>query len=373
MEKFVLNYEKLERLRNYYKEDGLLIVGLNDSQGVNISSHFLRKGVLECLADALTDDELYPLVIDAFSLIINKTEHIDYLLKNNISLEDIKLSQIHGAVSALEKVMTDIKLPKFLGKVGNLYRLTYAPEKGDERIRISSALEDAKEPILIYSSGVNDLMREVGANPFGIKGDYKERNKRPNYYYTLDKASDPNTLPKVMDSIRRNHNNILSINPDTDIYTLGAYIPKSLKSKEMNIFRDLVIAYNEQLKDVCKEYGCTYVDTEEVGSEYNNSENNFHISAAGHNELAELLLGYIYQNKFESNKSPITKVITPFEVTNGGVQGVIDDILKDYENSKNVAMTLPGYAGIRQGQITGECDSGMKVFEKVRNETSSRR
>ena len=54
---------------------------------------------------------------------------------------------------------------------------------------------------MIYSSGVNDLMREVGANPFGIKGDYKARDIKPNYYYTLEKTSNPETLKKVMDSM----------------------------------------------------------------------------------------------------------------------------------------------------------------------------
>lgn len=91
-------------------------MGLNDSQGVNTTSTFFKKGLLEYLAAALTSDELTPEVINAFSLTMNKTEHIDYFLKNNLSLEEIKLSQIYSVVSALEKVMSDIGLPKFLGK-----------------------------------------------------------------------------------------------------------------------------------------------------------------------------------------------------------------------------------------------------------------
>ena len=94
--------------------------------------------------------------------------------------------------------MTDVGLPKFLGKIGNVYRLIYTPKKGDEDIKISTSLKKAHEPVVIYSSGVNDLMREVGANPFGIKGDYKARNKRPNYYYTLEKTNNPLTLQRVI-------------------------------------------------------------------------------------------------------------------------------------------------------------------------------
>lgn len=32
---------------------------------------------------------------------MNKTEHIDYILKNNLSVEGIKLSQIYGVVRYL--------------------------------------------------------------------------------------------------------------------------------------------------------------------------------------------------------------------------------------------------------------------------------
>lgn len=136
MKNIILDNEKIEKLVQYYKDKGLLIVGLNDSQGVNTTSTFFKKGLLEYLANALTNEELTPEVIDAFSLSMNKTEHLNYFLINNLSLEEIKLSQIYGVFSALEKIMTDIGLPKFLGKVGNAYRLIYTPKKGDEKIRL---------------------------------------------------------------------------------------------------------------------------------------------------------------------------------------------------------------------------------------------
>lgn len=158
----------MKKLINYYQNKGLLIVGLNDCQGVNTTSTFFKKGLLEYLANALTSDQLTPEVINAFSLTMNKTEHIDYFLKHNLSLEEIKLSQIYSVVSALEKVMTDIGLPKILGKVGNAYRLIYTPQKGNQNIHIATSLKQTKEPIMVYSSVVNDL---VGVNPFGIKGE----------------------------------------------------------------------------------------------------------------------------------------------------------------------------------------------------------
>lgn len=365
MKNIVSDNEKIKKLIEYYKDNGLLIVGLNDSQGVNTTSTFFKKGLLEYLASALTSEELLPVVINAFSLTMNKTEHIDYFLKNNLSLEEIKLSQIYSVVSALEKVMTDFGLPKFLGKVGNAYRLIYIPKKGDEKINISTSLKEAQKPVMIYSSGVNDLMREVGANPFGIKKIYKLRDKKPNYYYTLEKASNPNTLKKIMDAIKSNYETILGINPDTDIYTLGAYIPKSLQSEEMNIFRNLVIAYNEELINLCKQYGITYIDTEEVGKKYNNSKINFHISTAGHNALANYILGYMYHNKCESNIANERKNISPIEVTNNGAKGVIESTLYDYEQSCKLANELSGYASKRELAIAIEHRRETEIFQKV--------
>lgn len=365
MEKMISDNEKIEELVKYYKDNGLLIVGLNDSQGVNTTSTFFKKGLLEYLAAALTTKELTPEVINAFSLTMNKTEHIDYFLKNNLSLEEIKLSQIYSVVSALEKVMSDIGLPKFLGKIGNAYRLIYTPKFGDEHIKISTSLRQAKEPVMIYSSGVNDLMREVGANPFGIKSAYKARNKKPNYYYTLEKTNDSRTLKKVMDSIERNYNNILGINSNTDIYTLGAYIPASLRSEEMNIFRNLVIAYNEELLNLCKQYGVTFVDTEEVGRNYNNSENNFHISTAGHNALANYILGYMYQNKIVSKNKNNHRSNDIYEISNKGSEGVIESTSLDYEQSYHHAMELSGYSKERELAIAAEHKRETEVFQKV--------
>ena len=208
-------------------------------------------------------------------------------------------------------------------------------------------------------------MREVGANPFGIKGDYKARYKKPNYYYTLEKTSNPETLKKVMDAMEKNYDTILGINSKTDIYTLGAYIPKSLQSEEMNIFRDLVIAYNEELTNLCKQYGITFVDTEEVGKKYNNSESNFHISTAGHNALANYILGYMYHNKFEANNSTEIKNISPIEITNNGAQGVMESTSYDYEQSCIKANELSGYSSEREMAIADEHRRETEIFQKV--------
>lgn len=357
--------QKIEQLTDYYKDKGLLIVGLNDSQGVNTTSTFFKKGLLEYLAASLTSKDLKPEVINAFSLLMNKTEHIDYFLKSNLSLEEIKLSQVYSVVSAFEKVMTDIGLPKVIGQLGNVYRLIYTPRSGDEDIKLSSSLESANEPVLIYSSGVNNLMREVGSNPFSAPKNYKNRDKTPYHYYSLDKATNPETLKKVIDGIDRNFENILSINPDTDVYTLGAYIPKSFQNEGMEFFIELVIAYNDALQNLCKQYGITFVDTEEVGKKYNNSESNFHVSTAGHNALANYILGHMYENKIVFKNSEKINIDTDFEFSDNGSKGVIDSVSIDFEQSYNHAMELSGYAKQRELAIANEHIREKEVFQKV--------
>jgi len=357
--------QKLEQLREYYKNNRLVLVGLNDSQDVNITSSFFKKGLLQYISSVLKSESLDPLVFDAFSLTMNKTEHIDYFLKANLSLEEIKLSQIYSVISALEKVMKDFNLPKSIAKVGNAYRLIYEPKKGDETIFLTDSLKEATEPILIYSSGVNNLMREIGNNPTSIKKDYQNKNQSPNYNYTLQKIKDPNTLNLVMSGIETNFKNIFKINSTTDIYALGICIPKILEEEGLEIFKELIISYNERLIELCKKYNITYINTEQIGKMYNKSEMNFHIDFSGHNALAEYILNCIWETKINGSK-----VERNFEIENNGPDTVIDQLTFDYTRSilKNAEEKDP-YSALRQMQISKEHLREIEIFRKV-NETS---
>ena len=182
----------------------------------------------------------------------------------------------------------------------------------------------------------------------------------------MNKVNNPETLKKVISNIERNYNTILGINNDTDIYTLGAYIPKSLQSEEMNIFKDLIIAYNEKLQSLCKEYNITYIDTEEVGKKYNKSENNFHISTEGHNALANYILGCMYYNKFESGPK-IKNNNSQIEILDDGVKGVLNSVIKDYNKRYNDSLVLSRYSKERALAIADEHKRETKIFQKIMN------
>ena len=359
---------KIKKLTDYYKNNGLTIVGLNDSQGVNTTSTIFKKGLLEYLNNKLIGGYLDSTVINAFSLLMNKTEHIDYFLKANLSLEEIKLSRVYGMVRALEKVMTDVHLPKSLSKVGYLYKLCAIPKNKDASTYLTSTLEDAKEPIIIYSSGINNLMCEVGNNPFAISKDYKDRDKRPNYNYTLDKVNNPNTLNKVMHGIDKNFYNLLSINESSDIYALGSYTPASLRDIDMKIFQNLILEYNERLTSLCNSYHITYINTEKIGNMYNKSKVNFHINTKGVRVLAETILESIYDNKFNNSKEEIG-FHTTFYSTDNGPYDVIDSLLMEKFLLLDKNEQLIGYDKVRNEQKIDEIKSEIKVFKKVLQKT----
>ena len=361
--------QKLEQLKEYYKNNGLVLVGLNDSQGVNISSSFFKKGVLQYISSILKSESLDPVVFDAFSLTMNKTEHIDYFLKANLSLEEIKLSQIYSAISALEKLMQDFNLPKSIAKIGNAYRLIYQPKKGDEKRFLTDSLKEANEPILVYSSGANDLMREIGNNPTNIKKDYENRNQSPNYNYTLQKINNPNTLNLVMNGIETNFENIFKINSNTDIYALGIYLPKILDGEGLEIFKELIYNYNERLIELCKKYNITYINTEQIGKMYNKSEVNFHINSNGHSALAEYILNCMWESKING-----CKIKDEFEIENNGPDTIIDKLTLDYTKTvlKN-ANEEDAYSALRQIQISKEHLREKEIFEKVKERSITKR
>lgn len=231
-----LSNKKIVELKKNYKDNSLLIIGLNDSQGVNVTFPFFKKGFLEYLEEYLISSNLKPVLINAFSLMMNKTEHIDSFLANNLSLKEINLSQVYSVVSAFEKVMQDFHLPKIFAKIGTIYKFRYKPKKEDGQIKITTMLKNSQKPILIYSSGVNDLMRYSGANPFSLKNDYKNRDKTPNYNYTLEKITDPQLITNVLNGIRTNFDNVLAINNNTDIYVFGCIYKKCYNIKNKGLF-----------------------------------------------------------------------------------------------------------------------------------------
>jgi len=367
--------EKVVELRNYYKEDGLSLIGLNDSQGVITTGAIFKNSLLKELGAILRNEDLDPVIFDAFSLLLNKTEHVDYMIMNNLSLEDVKLSQIYSARTSIEKVERDIlnslginiKLPNFIKNIGMIYKLAYPIQEEDSKLFIGDMLRDSKEPTVIYSSGPNNLMREMANNPFAISKDYRKKDETPNYYYSLEKAKDKRTLEDVLLEIKSNFDTMLSLNNNTDIYALGAYVPKSLEKEELKIFKDVLEEYNEKLRTLCRNYRLTFIDTRNIGNNFNKSEANFHLNPEGHRHLAHSIIDSMHKRKIVDKTTPIA--ITPnfydLPSRESNIEGMINNISLDQIITVIRSEELSGYPKEVQMNIVSEHEREMDVLKKV--------
>lgn len=320
-------------LVNYYKDKNTAIIGLNDSQGVDTGLLF-RKGVLELVRDMLVSSKNDLDTFNAFSLMFNKTEHIDYFLDCNLTLEDIKNLQVEGAVSALTKFFhTDLKIPKVvgdLGKIGYISNLFYKKNKEDGKFALTDTIINSTEPIVIYSCGANDLMREGWCSPFSINGAYKNRYNNRIYFYAKEKFEDPNTVKKVVSRVEHNFDHILSLNDKANILALGLYIPASMQKEGMEIFNDAIKEYNLQLQELCDKYKnyIDYIDTYTYGSSLSKNAGNFHASYSIQQLLANQVIEKLYKKKVNGSSANYTPSQT-YSVENSGLAGLNKNLTND--------------------------------------------
>ena len=235
--------------------------------------------------------------------------------------------------------MIDYSLPKFISTIRNVYRLTYPKVK--HNTSLTTELKNSVQPFIIYSSGANDLMKLIGTDPFSVIRHYKKRDKEPNFYYSLNQVVKFELVDDVICKIKDNLKLINSYNPNTIVFVLGAYIPTSLKATEMKKFRDLIIRYNDKLKDTCSECKAIYIDINEIGERYSKKKYSFHISTKGHKELSKILINSIdhYSKNVNSNNNDINSS----NYDNSGLIGIIQDIEKKFIEYKNNSIEIENF------------------------------
>ena len=338
-----MDNEKLAELRNYYKDE-LTIIGFNDLEVVSNASSFFKKSLLDYLADILRSEEVESTIIDCFSSLMNKTEHINYYLKSNLSIEEIKLSNVYSAVLSLEKFMVNRHLPKALGKIGYLSTFKNLVNMDDDITHITSVLEEASSPIIIYSSGYSNLKREI---------DFDGVNTPKNYDYTLSKIKSKKTLSNVMKGIERNFYNILSINDKSDIYVLNAPIPNSLEE-----IKNLVISFNDSLYNLCNQYNLNYIDR-------NVTDNTF-------KSLSEEIISALYINKFITERKQVREY-SDYSYNSKGALGIMDKAQNDWREIQKLALEKEGYEKEYLLEIARSHKNEYDVFDKVQKVLTKRK
>lgn len=290
------NYQrKKEALHDYYEKNELVLIGMNDYA----NSSFLTNSLLRYIEKEIGAAVLN---VDAGSLTLNKTEHLDIMLEYNLTLEEIKIARlisIHDGISNLvrenfgrnveKKVDTSILEPLFRPS-------RVKTSKIDSTLEIGTLIEEAKSPIIIHSSGANNLMRILGTNPYIIEHDYRMRSCNDQYRYALSKASNPKTVEIVLDGVKRNFENILDLNPNAQIFSLGLYLQKVFKKEKFETFKQLILSYNEALSELCKQYDVNYVSTMIPGNEHENHVIDFNLSQMGQKALAKSIVEALYDS-----------------------------------------------------------------------------
>lgn len=334
---------KLDELKNYYKDE-LTIIGFNDLEVVSNASSFFKKSLLDYLADILRSEEVEPTIIDCFSSLMNKTEHINYYLKSNLSLEEIKLSNVYSTVLYLKKFMLNRHLPKTLGKIGYLSTFKNPINVDDDVTCITSVLEEASSPIIIYSSGYSNLKREIGFD--GV-------NNPKNYDYTLSKIKSKKTLSNVIGGIERNFYNILSINDKSDIYVLNAPIPNSLEE-----IKNLVISFNDSLYNLCTKYNLNYIDR--------------NVTDNTPKSLSEEILSALYINKFITERKQVREY-SDYSYNSKGALGVMDKAQGDWREVQKLALEKEGYEKEYLLDIARSHKDEYAVFDEVQKTLTKRK
>ena len=338
-----MDKEKLAKLRDYYKDE-LTIIGFNDLEVVSNASSFFKKSLLDYLRDILRSEEVEPTIIDCFSSLMNKTEHINYYLKSNLSIEEIKLSNVYSTVLTLEKFMVNRHLPKALGKIGYLSTFKNLVNMDDDTTYITSVLEEASSPIIIYSSGYSNLKREI---------DFDGVNLPKNYDYTLSKIKSKKTLGKVIGGIERNFYNILSINDKSDIYVLNAPIPNSLEE-----IKNLVISFNDSLYNLCNQYNLNYIDR--------------NITDNTPKSLSEEIASAIYINKFITERKQVREY-SDYSYNSKGALGVMDKAQSNWRELQKLALEKEGYEKEYLLDIARSHKDEYDVFDKVQKVLTKRK
>ena len=302
----LIEYEDIvDTIVNHYEPiGGLHLFGLNDSQGVCLPPIPFKRTLLGEVSYALNRRGLATDSIDAFSLLLNKTEHVDQMLKYNFSVEQIKASQVKSAVLSLSKALSENGYPAFLGRIANIYKMNYRIKPGDREKFISTELRKSTEPVVIYSCGANDLMRAVGSDPLSLLRTYKEFHEgmdpekrecaRRRFDYSVRRASDEKTVNDTIDAVKRNFDTILGVNNGARIVALKLFVPQTFFREDYLLsFKNMIENYNGKFSEACSEYGVSTVDTQLVSIEHCNGEGNFHNSPFGNKELAYGIIGAI--------------------------------------------------------------------------------
>ena len=358
----------VDYLKKYYeKQDKFTIIGMNDDRGFNV-----HKNILMNLKDILSSNKYEIELLDLCSMFFNKTRHIDSYLKHNVNMEEIRLMQEYGTTKEMNHAIGfDVPFMSSISKGFNKLMLTKAPIKGERKdIRISDTIKESENPLIMYASGLNDIMYELHINPFDLKKSYMDRNKSKKYDYACEKVN-KDTIKRIIDGHERNFENILGLNKDSDIYSLSAYFYSEMKEDYEQRFKEAILMYNEGLEELCNKYNITYINCRFLeNTKYNNPLANY-LSKYPPEMIAYEIVRNMYQNAVEKEYRK-TPVVEELVYDNKGATGVLEDLQKDYDKQKQISEETNDYEKQVALEKMMEHEREIDVFKQVEETTQKK-
>lgn len=315
--------DNIRKLMNYYKKKGkITLVGLNDSQLVNVTNPWGR-GSFDLLVDDFKKEGINTTSLNVGSSFYNKAEHGRIVIENNLNAKEVALLNSFSYLVAYSKVMKDIGLPFGLPKTFEKIFRTAFDMKHINDITIGELLND--HPIVVTSFMANNIMRAVANNPFSIKRDYLNRYKNENFDYTLSKTKDPKVLEDIIETTKRTYEVVME-NTNGQVYGLGFFLPNGLANNEgLKIFEEFINKCNYEYCNLCKQFGVSYVDIASLGVTTGNYD--FHASPK---EIKNAILGVVAQNIGKDSNNYVNKNVHSIN----GLRGVISDVNSMYDDAK---------------------------------------
>lgn len=345
--------EKKEEVKKYFKNNELVMISMNDYASTSI----IGRNILSYLEQQIKDG----LKVDASFLTLNKAEHINLMLEYNLTIEEIKLAQALSIYDGIEHLLEEREITKhtdfLLDTTDSILKKMFKPNEIDKYIGISDLIRSTKTPIVIHSTGSNDLMRILGTNPYVIDKTYSERKVKATYKEAKEKARDPKTIRIIMDDIDKNFHNILSLNPNTMLVSLGLYIPEILKQRKYQSFRKLILNYNRALRELCSSYSAMYINTDSIKNRTPKTLSDFNLSKSGQKKLAKAIVEELYT------------YLTRFEITNLDLEEDItyrkEEDLTSYYIDKLTKINSDDISNERKVEQAVEAVREKRILEKV--------
>lgn len=299
-------------------KDKITLVAMNDSLLQSLDTQNIQKEniVVHRVEKILKQKGVSNIQsIDCGSLFLNKQHNITEFLKNNLSLAEIKGTQLASIDTARNNLITKIGINP---KIKQYYQIN----KEDSLIRISDSIKESKEVGVLLSCVANDLMASVFVNPISYaisaKIPFTDKSALERTKILLENKEIRNN---VVLGLRKNIEQLLGINDEAKICTFGIYLPQILPKDFLYLFQEM----NYEIENLSKEYDQSYIDISDIPSkkiDFHPNADNYRVIA---NRVAENLL-----NRFGKVSKLPSKEITKFDYETLGLNGAISDIKKYY-------------------------------------------